>query len=45
MALCKLTEWKEKVGALNIKEFNTAVNSIENHLENGVMDICGAKNL
>ena len=34
MALCKLTEWKEKVGALNIKEFNTAVNSIENHLEN-----------
>jgi len=34
MALDKLTEWKEKVGALNIKEFNTAVNSIENHLEN-----------
>jgi len=34
IALDKFTEWKEKVEALKIKEFNTVVNSIENHMEN-----------
>ncbi len=30
----KFKEWKEKVEALKIKEFNTVLNSIENHMEN-----------
>lgn len=34
IALDKFAQWKEKVEALNIKEFNTVVNSIENHMEN-----------
>jgi transposase len=34
LALDKFTEWKTKVEALNIKEFNTVLNSIENHMEN-----------
>ena len=34
IALDKFAEWKQKVEALNIKEFNTALNSIENHMEN-----------
>jgi transposase len=34
IALDKFTEWKTKIEALNIKEFNTVVNSIENHMEN-----------
>ena len=34
IALDKFTEWKQKVEALKIKEFNTVVNSIENHMEN-----------
>ena len=33
-ALDKLAEWREKVEALNIREFNTVINSIENHMEN-----------
>ena len=34
IALDKFTEWKQKVEDLKIKEFNTVVNSIENHMEN-----------
>jgi len=34
LALDKFAEWKQKVEDLNIKEFNTVVNSIENHMEN-----------
>ena len=30
----KFKDWKQKVEALKIKEFNTVVNSIENHMEN-----------
>ena len=30
----KFTEWKQKVEALKIKEFNTVLNSMENHMEN-----------
>ena len=33
-ALTKINQWKQKVERLNIKEFNTVVNSIENHLFN-----------
>jgi len=34
IAIDKFKEWKEKVEALKIKEFNTVLNSIENHMEN-----------
>lgn len=34
LALDKFAEWKEKVEALKIKEFNTVINSVENHMEN-----------
>ena len=33
-ALAQFKEWKEKVTAMKIDEFNTVVNSIEYHLEN-----------
>ncbi len=33
-ALIKFNEWKEKVVAMEIDEFNTVVNSIEYHLDN-----------
>lgn len=34
LALDKFAEWKQKVEALKIKEFNTVINSLENHMEN-----------
>lgn len=30
----KFMEWKEKIEGLKIKEFNTVVNSLDNHMEN-----------
>ena len=33
-ALDQFNDWKKKVIALNIEEFNTSVNSLEYHLEN-----------
>lgn len=33
-ALDKLADWREQVEKLKIKEFNTVINTIDNHLEN-----------